>query len=201
MAAELWRHNSRAARCRYRAIWRLPVSGSSCPSLRMSTYYVSIWGIISFLHFYRRVQKSVVLVLIWWECSAAYNIWIFSFRGEGKKSFINVGLSLPSPHIIMRGGFKRTATFDYIFPLSLLSQYLLLGLRALARAGFLHLPLLDCSQSLSYFVLSQAKLAQLPIPHVSKQLPRASLRVKGVLPTKIDVCTSVFTIQAVATAL
>ena len=125
MAAELWRHNSRAARCRYRAIWRLPVSGSSCPSLHMSTYCISVSGIISLLHFYRRVQKSVVLVLIWWECSAAYNIWIFSFRGEGKKSFINVGLSLPSPHIIMRGGFKRTTTFDYIFPLSLLTGSLI----------------------------------------------------------------------------
>ena len=139
-------------------------------------------------------------------------IFEFSLSEEKVRSHSSMlACHFPQPHIIMKGGFKTLVDSKALPPLITFSlflflqvpssQYLLLGPRALARAGFLHLPLLDYSQSLSYFVLSQAKLAQLPIPHVSKQLPRASLRVKGVLPTKIDVCTSVFTIQAVATAL
>ena len=162
MAAELWRHNSRAARCRYRAIWRLPVSGSSCPPLHISTKYLSIWGIISCLHFYRQTQKSV---WFWFFktnslmgvfcCLHAYNIWIFSFRGEGKEPF-------PHPHIIIKGRIQKNCHLGIHFPsisfykIPHLNIFSLVSELSPLPLFYTSLSLIDCSQSLSYFVLSQA---------------------------------------------
>ena len=138
-----------------------------------------------------RYKNRMVSVLVWWECSVAYMrkayiIWIFPFRGEGNEPFNNVGSSFPSPpHLIQRADSKALPSWNtfslHLFTGSLISTSSPWSQSSCPCAGFLHLPLQDCFQSL--LLSSQSSwLNSLSRTSVSSS-PGHPWRVKGTWPT------------------